>query len=81
MQICKRKSDGKLFEPSCEPGYNAACAMVDMLFRRNSFYFLEIEESKGPWYWPFTRFVRTGNIWRPQSGEFEVLDTDNVLVS
>ncbi|KKM56459.1 hypothetical protein LCGC14_1551640 [marine sediment metagenome] len=62
QEIILRRSDGKLFFPSFPPGwtdYDAYCSM----FAGGGYYFIGIKRIPPRWYWPFTTYQKTGEIW------------------
>lgn len=64
-KIVRRCSDGNLFSPSFPPGwtdYDALCSMM----RGPEWYFVSIEKIPPRWYWPFTTYKKTGEIWETE---------------
>ena len=74
MKLCKRKSDGTMFRPSTPDNYGEFEAMVDLFKGIHRFYFREVEFRPRKWYQFKGKWVDTGKVWEPSSGEFEVLD-------
>lgn len=73
--LCKRKSDGAFFEPSYPDDYNSGKAMADCMLGNARFYFREVVWKPCPlWkFWHKGIWERTGVIWQPDTGEFDVL--------
>ena len=77
MKLCRRKTDGAMYRPSYLDGYDRADAVADCL--RSGplrFYFRRVEFRPGRWL-PFPckgRWIDTGEVWEPESGEFDVID-------
>ena len=75
MTLCKRKADGAMFRPSFPDDYDAGKAMADMFTGKSSFYFRGIKWEPRRW-WQFRgRWIDTGEIWQPESGEFDVVQS------
>lgn len=66
-KICRRKSDGRFYEPS-----HPDDAVIDLF--NYSWYFREVELMPRRWWQLRPRWKRTGEIWEPDSGEFDVLE-------
>lgn len=75
MKLCIRKSDGTVWKPSTPPGYTYGHAIADCMLGRTGFYFKQVVLGNRGW-WIFTRrrWVETGEIWEPKSGEFTVVE-------
>ncbi len=81
QKLTRRKTDGQLFRPSFAEGYTLGCALVGMLSSvRLRFYFRSIEWLPRRW-WFGGQWVDTGEIWEPESGEFDVIDEQDAIVS
>lgn len=77
-ELIRRKSDGKLFEASYPDSYDEGQAIADCLMGKATFYFREIVPAKKRWWQWKQRWLRTGEIWQPESGkEFEIVDQRN----
>lgn len=67
--ICVRKRDAALFEPSFDPD-NVHAIFVDLFSGKSTFYFRRVvpvrHRRRALWR-------RTGEIWEPESGEFDVI--------
>ena len=71
-QFARSKADGLFYEPSYPDGWTDADAVAACLNGTASFYFRQVVLVKR--VWPFRpTWKRTGVIWQPKSGEFEVL--------
>jgi hypothetical protein len=70
-KITVRKIDRACFEPSYSDDYNEGKAIADIMLGNTRFYFRRVIPVKFLW---MIRWVRTGDIWQPKSGEFEVMD-------
>lgn len=75
--LCRRKTDGALFEPSHPDHWGDAAAITALLSNGPQFYFRRVELAPRRWWQRRARWQRTGEVWEPESGEFEVL-TDAV---
>lgn len=75
MKLCRRKSDGSVWEPSCRDDYTAGDALADAFAGRRTFYFRRVEWRAAPcWkFWTRGSWEQTGEVWEPESGEFEVV--------
>lgn len=71
--LCRRKSDGAMFRPSCPPDYCEGQAIADAIMGRRLFYFEGIRWQPRRWWQLRGRWVDTGEVWQPESGEFEVI--------
>ena len=74
-KLCKRKSDGKMFRPSCPDNYNEGNALADLFSGKDCFYFRGVEWQDRKWFQLRGKWVDTGEIWEPNSGEFDVIDS------
>jgi hypothetical protein len=74
-KLCRRKTDGSWWEPSYPPGWDMGHAMTGCLLGHVEFYFRRVVWMLAPWWKFWTRGVwtRTGEIWKPASGEFDVV--------
>lgn len=81
-RLCRRKVDGELFRPSHDPDNP-----MGGLFGGKQFYFRSVRivraAPKRWWMWsaPLPTVEDTGEIWEPESGEFDVLHTWNCPIS
>lgn len=77
-KLCIRKSDATVWEPSCPDDYTEGDALATALLGRPSWYFRHVEWESSPWwkFWTRGKWVRTGDIWKPESGEFMVVSHD-----
>lgn len=78
-KVARRPSDGAIFEPSCPPGYTETDAYAELLSGDSGFYFLRIEPAVRRWWHLTPRWRRTGEVWTPKSGEFEVLRASEMV--
>ena len=74
-KLCIRNSDHTAWEPSCPDGYNEGNVFADLFSGRSGWYFRQVEWEPSPWwkFWTRGRWMRTGEIWEPELGEFEVV--------
>lgn len=76
-KLCIRKSDDTLWEPSYPDHRNDGHALA-LLFSGDvmKWYFRAVEWEPSPWwkFWTKGSWQRTGEIWEPESGEFDVVD-------
>ena len=77
MKICRRKTDNAMFLPSYPESWDDADALRSLLPGAGcDFYFRRVRLHPRKWYFPFRRWVRTGEIWQPKDPcEFDVLDS------
>ena len=78
-KLCIRKSDGTVWEPSYSDDYGESQAFADCLLGKQSFFFRRVVHKRVGW-WIFKRWkwVRTGEIWEPASGEFDVVEASDL---
>lgn len=74
MKLCKRKTDGAMFRPSYPDGYDEVDSIVDCVRGTISFYLRGVQWKPRRWWQLRGRWIDTGEIWTPQSGEFDVVD-------
>lgn len=74
MKLCKRKTDGAMFRPSYPDNYDSGQAVADALAGTTKFYFREVRWVAPRWWQLRGKWVDTGVIWTPSSGEFDVID-------
>lgn len=68
--VCKRKTDGVLFRPSYPSNLTRGEVIAACILGKRNFYFRRIKPVK-KW---FTRYFEdTGEIWEPESGEFDII--------
>ena len=73
MDLCRRKADGAMFRASFPDDYDAGKALADCFSGVTKFYFRGVIWKPRRW-WQFKgHWLDTGEIWEPESGEFEVL--------
>ena len=83
MNIVRRKSDGAVFRASHPEDPETFARICGDAFAGGGFYFRRIRLQPKRWWrwrqrlWPFwrlwpSRWVETGEIWEPKSGEFNV---------
>ena len=72
MTIAIRKKDGATFKPSFPrpEEYAEHGGPMDSLFDGSSGFFFRRIERRG--WWIFKVWRETGEIWKPESGEFDV---------
>ncbi len=73
MTLCRRKTDGAMFRPSFPDGYDGWQATTSTLNRKEFFYFRMVKWQPRRWWQIRGRWVDTGEIWEPTSGEFDVI--------
>lgn len=74
MKLCRRKTDGAMFRASHPEGYTEADAVADCLSGQPTFFFRRVQYTPRQWWHLRGRWTDTGEIWKPKSGEFEVVD-------
>lgn len=74
MRLCRRKTDGAIFRPSFPDGYTQKDAFTDMMRGQMRFYFQGVRWEPRKWWQMRGRWVDTGEVWEPESGEFDVSD-------
>lgn len=74
MKLCRRKTDGAMFRPSYPDDYTGEKSMADAFTGRATFYFRSVRWQPRRWWQLHGQWIDTGEIWQPQSGEFDVLD-------
>lgn len=73
-RLCIRKSDGSIWEPITPPGYTHGQMVADCMLGKLQWCFWRlIRERVGWWIFKRLKWVSTGQIWQPTSGEFNVL--------
>lgn len=73
MVLCRRKTDGAIFRPSHPGDYCHGQAMADAILGRLRFYFRGVRWQPRRWWQIRGRWIDTGEIWEPESGEFDVI--------
>lgn len=73
MTLCRRKTDGAMFRASTPDDYTFAQSLADMFALKAEFYFRGIVWQPRRWWQLHGRWVDTGEVWEPTSGEFDVL--------
>lgn len=74
MTLCRRKSDGAMFRASVPDDYTEADAIVDCLsLKKLEFYFRGVLWQPRRWWQRRGCWVDRGEIWEPESGEFDVV--------
>ena len=70
----RRISDGSMYEASFPDHWQDHDAVVACLTGSTGFYFRKLRKVNKKW-WQFWKpeWERTGEVWQPESGEFEVL--------
>lgn len=79
MVLCRRKTDGALFRASYPEGYDSGQAIADILLGKRTFYFRGVRWQPRRWWQARGRWIDTGEIWTPASGEFEVIDAAEAI--
>lgn len=78
--ICRRKSDGKLFTATIRDGYNLGDCFADMFTRDPGWYFKELVFKRWPWplcYVLGGHYVKGKGDWETRnSNDFEILEID-----
>lgn len=73
MKLIIRKADGATFRASSPDGYDMAQALADLVSSdKPSFYFRRIRRERN--WLGRKRWVDTGEVWEPKSGEFWVVE-------
>ncbi len=70
-------ADGTFYRPSFPAGWTPAAALASMAAGVSTFYFREVRRVRRrilPDYWE-----DTGAIWQPESGEFKVLTSPELI--
>ena len=75
--VIRDPKTGAFFRASFRRGYDASAAMVDTISGNARFYFRRVHRLKRPWWRGGDTWEDTGEIWCPESGEFEVITDDS----
>lgn len=72
--LVHRPSNGGWYEPSHPPDWTNEDAIAALISGENTFYFRRVVWFPSYWwhFWTRGQWVRTGEIWEPESGEFEL---------
>jgi len=80
MDLCRSKATGKMFRPSYPDDWDDADAIAACIIGRIEFYFCGVSWQPRKWWQFHGRWVDTGEIWKPSSGEFDVIDSNSPLI-